>query len=86
MDFLKRAADALTYKDERAAREAEHRAVASTTTTTIETTPGLVASSTTISGEAEITTMKAATVDVVERAPVVEETVIQEQRESMSNL
>jgi len=90
MDFLKRAADALTYKDERAARAAEHQTITETTTVTTGTTgtkatttttgPALVAVTSTVEN-AEITTMKAATVDVVERAPVIEETIIQERRE-----
>ena len=81
MEFLKRAADALTYKEERAAREAE-KVASGTTVTSVETTPGVTLQQTTVvDTSAEITTMKAASVDVVERAPVIEETIIQEQRE-----
>lgn len=91
MEFFKNVADALTHKEERAARTTTLETTpglvqqTTTTTTTVEATPGLVQQTTVATGidNAEITTMKAATVDVVERAPVVEETIIQEQRESM---
>lgn len=92
MDFLKRAADALTHAEERAAQNAikEERketvvlTPAPATVVVTETTVPATSVAVVATGEAEVTTMKAATVDIVARAPVVEETIIQEKKESMS--
>lgn len=94
MDFLKRAADALTHAEERAAANAlKDEKKTEVTVTKVTPTSGIaeiVADVTdplaipVTSETAEITTLKAATVDVVSRAPVIEETIIQEQKESMS--
>eukprot|EP00026_Physarum_polycephalum_P015008 Phypoly_transcript_15585.p1 GENE.Phypoly_transcript_15585~~Phypoly_transcript_15585.p1 ORF type:complete len:242 (+),score=58.97 Phypoly_transcript_15585:133-858(+) len=88
MEFIKRAADALTHAEERAAVHAlkDEKKTEITTTTpavAVVATPALATTSATaVSTEsAEITTLQAATVDVVARAPVVEETIIQEQKE-----
>jgi len=101
MDFLKRAAEAITHSEERAAiaKEREPTTYSNSTqkeevivavpTTKVAPTPVVaptVVSATSeqvtaVTGEAEITTMKAATVDTVSRAPVIDETIIQEQRE-----
>jgi hypothetical protein len=96
MDFLKRAAEAITHSEERAAiaKEKDYTKPDYLTTkdeiyvapaplatnTVVSATPEQV---TAVTGEAEITTMKAATVDTIARAPVIDETIIQEQRESM---
>jgi len=103
MDFLKRAAEAITHSDERAAihlkqKEEEKKKVEFLGKNDIVATqvpilpydqaraPISAFPPTTIApvvgaGEPEIITLRAATVDTITRAPVIDETIIQEEQE-----
>jgi hypothetical protein len=79
MDFSKRAAGARVPTEQRATAvkdERKERKTEITTTTTTQVAPVAVEA-------VPITTVQPAIVDVVARAPVVEETIIQETKESI---
>jgi len=87
MEFLKNVVDGLTHSEERSAAKAkldQQNNVALRSEEVVVVAPVAVETptiATAQTGAAEITTLKAATVDTISRAPVIEETVIQENRE-----
>lgn len=91
MDFLKRVTEGLTHAEERnaiaKAKEAEQVHQVQIEKSEVEVIPALISVTpdqvTALTGEAEITTLQSATVDMVARAPVIDETIILEQKESM---
>jgi len=82
MEFLKRAADVLTHAEEREAirkrKELQKQSeIVVPVTPMADVTPSVAVMDT----SADITTLKAATVDTIARAPVIDETIIKEEKE-----